>query len=120
MRRTWGAGLLGLGLAGAACSGGGGDDDSAMASADQEESSAGDDATTDMTLADSDESMQAYATGDGAGGGNESVAVGAQLQPLPDIDARVVRTADLRIEVEKGTFGEQLRAVSFMARTLGG
>lgn len=44
----------------------------------------------------------------------------AQLTQLPDIGTKVVRTADLRIEVEDGTFAQRLRAASALARTLGG
>jgi hypothetical protein len=40
--------------------------------------------------------------------------------PLPDVGTKVVRTADLRIEVEKGEFGQQLRRASALARQLGG
>lgn len=106
MRRTWGVALLVLVLAGAACSEEMGDDDSA---------SSGDDATTEMTVADRDEeSLQAV------GGESASGVFTAQESAVPSVGARVVRTADLRIEVEKGTFGQQLRAASTLARSLGG
>lgn len=110
MRRVWAAGLLVVAMAAtAACSERDGEDDAAA-------TAAGDEAGT--TAADAGE-------GEPAGGAVasssdlSSVAAGGAAS-LPDIGTRVVRTADLRIEVDKGTFGEQLRVVSTIARTLGG
>jgi hypothetical protein len=120
MRRTWGIAVLVLALAGAAACSGGDDDDEATA-----DHSSGDD-TADTTIAREEEALEASSTADGdsagaAGGESASgVFTTAQGEPLPDVGTRVVRTADLRIEVEKGTFGTQLRAVSTMARSLGG
>jgi hypothetical protein len=105
-----GIALLVFALAGAGCSGREDSDDATMAA------SSGDD-STDMTVAaalyDSDE-----ATASGSAGGTGGVA-SADVGGL-DFATKVVRTADLRIEVEKGAFGQQLRNASMLARSLGG
>ena len=109
MRRTWGVALLVLTLVGVGCSGAG-DEDSSTAG----DAGGGDDTAATAALYDAD----VGASTDGGGqGGEASVALD---ETLPRIGTKVVRTADLRVEVEKGTFGQQLRAASALARTLGG
>jgi hypothetical protein len=115
MRRTWGIVLVGLAvLAGAGCSDGdqraSGDDATAMDGAEI----AGGVVATTIAAFDSDESAR-MATESGGGG-----SAGVSLDALPDLGARVVRTAELRIEVDKGTFAERLRTASSLARMLGG
>lgn len=56
---------------------------------------------------------------DAAVGGRAS-ALTAGRETLPEVDSRVVRTADLRIEVEKGRFRDAFRDASELARSLGG
>lgn len=109
MRRSWGGALLVLVLVGTGCSADG-DDDSAAA---------GDDATA-VTLADGEERLEGESAAGGGGDGTASGVFATQDADLPSIGARIVRTADLRIEVDKGTFGAQLRAASALARSLGG
>lgn len=100
MRRAMGAVALTLALAGAACS-------------------------------DRDEHVSSVrrADGDAASSGSPSTTVAASAseggalvadRPLPDIGTKVVRTADLRVEVEKGHFAERFREASSLARPLGG
>jgi hypothetical protein len=114
MRRTWGVALLVLAVAVAGCSDAGDDDDSGFDTA-----AVGDEAT-ETTMAEAGEAFDGDdSSGAGGGGSTGGVFTSAQ-EALPDIGARVVRTADLRIEVEKGTFGQQLRAASVLARSLGG
>src|SRR5687768_13156777 len=114
MRRTWGVALLVLTLTGVGCRGANaGDEDSSRAGA----TSAGDDATTALYDSDADEAAAARPTGGASGAFDASVSID---ETLPDLGTKVVRTADLRVEVEKGTFGDRLRSASALARTLGG
>lgn len=105
MRRSLGIALLVVTLAGVGCSNAG-DDDAATA----------DDSTETMVASPEDESAEGVASDGATGGGADT---DAELVGL-DFSTRVVRTADLRIEVAKGEFGEQLRAASSLARALGG
>ena len=110
MRRTWGVALLVLTLTGVGCSGAGDDDTTSAGDA-----GGGDDATA-MTFSDRDLSTAARSAD-----GDEGLEATVRLdETMPALGTRVVRTAELRIEVEKGTFGRQLRAASALARTLGG
>lgn len=114
MRRTWGIVLLLVMLVGVACSGTD-DDDATAARAASDESGGGSVSATDATAV--------YATADGDDTAQRSSgAQGAvtQRDTLPAIGTKVLRTADLRIEVEKGEFGDRLREASALARLLGG
>jgi len=113
MRRWWGMATVAiLVLLATGCS-------------DGDDSSTAGDAGRDMDAAlGADESVQATAaagSASGAGGERQSArdAVSAALD-LPPIGRDVVRTAELRVEVETGTFAERLRTVSNLARSLGG
>lgn len=114
MRRIWGIALLVVTFVGVGCSGADNDDDSSTAGAAESAtaaSGAGNGAGV-HAAADGDSTAQRSAAG--AGG---SVAQG---ETLPDTSTKVVRTADLRIEVEKGAFSQRLREASALARALGG
>ena len=110
MRRTWGMALLVLTLTAVGCSGS--DDDASSAG----DGAAGGDDTAAVAY-DADEASTAAR--ESAGGQPLAASTGLD-GTLPDVGTRVVRTAELRVEVEKGTFGQQLRAASALARTLGG
>jgi hypothetical protein len=117
MRTTWGAGLLVLGLLVAGCSGAGDDDDSASAGGDTV-ATAFDDAGDDAATAASGGSTASAEDADTSGGGTSGSLTATE--PLPDPSTRVIRTAEVRIEVEKGSFAETFRSASSLARTLGG
>ncbi|HEX4904596.1 MAG TPA: DUF4349 domain-containing protein [Acidimicrobiales bacterium] len=110
MRRTWGVALLVLVLTGVGCSGG--EDDTSSAG---DSGAGGDDAAA--TAFDRDDASTAARASSETAGLESSVEL---EDTMPQLGAKVVRTAELRIEVEKGTFGRQLRAASALARTLGG
>jgi hypothetical protein len=111
MRRTWGIVVLALLVAGAACSGSNSADDAMNAA-----SSGGD----DRGLAVTTSAVAASAADEDTGGGGAASGSLTATESLPDIGTSVVRTAELRVEVDEGTFGRQLRAASALARTLGG
>ena len=110
MRRTWGMALLVLTLTAVGCSGA--DDDTSSAG----DRGAGGDDTAAMAY-DGDEASTAARESSETAGLEASVAL---EDTMPRLGTKVVRTAELRIEVEKGAFGRQLRAASALARTLGG
>lgn len=93
MRRACGVLLLGVALTAAACS-----EDGAAHGADSS-------ATASRAP------KAAAAAADAGASSTESV---------PDIGTKVVRTADLSVEVDEGTFADRLRRASALARTLGG
>jgi hypothetical protein len=117
MRTTWGAGLLVLGLLVAGCSGAG--DDATAAS------SGGDDAGATPTTVALDAASSAGGSfvaadqDESAGGGGATGSLTA-TEALPDPSTRVIRTAEVRIEVKKGAFAEMFRSASSLARSLGG
>src|SRR5688500_18553822 len=103
MRRRWGIVLVLVTLMGVGCSGGAKDDvDSSTAASAGDEAGGGSDATTAASAlyaADGDTSAERSVDDDSSG---------AEGASLPEIGTKVVRTADLRVKVEKGEFGDRL------------
>ena len=124
VRKRWAAGALAIGLVGlGACTSGGGDDDGSM-HATVEDSFGGDAAQTvpnAAAIASADADVTSAGAGAATGGAIASTGESAAA-PLPQgIGApKVIKTAEIELEVPEGKFDAAFSKVATIAAGLGG